>query len=39
MKDVELKMIERATALLQSGVFGIFGDTGSGKSTILDASI
>ena len=23
--------------LLQGGVFGIFGDTGSGKSTILDA--
>ncbi len=24
------------TELLQSGIFGIFGDTGSGKSTILD---
>lgn len=24
-------------SLLQSGVFGIFGDTGSGKSTILDS--
>lgn len=25
------------TPLLQSGIFGIFGETGSGKSTILDA--
>jgi len=25
------------TKLLQGGVFGIFGDTGSGKSTILDS--
>lgn len=25
------------TALLKSGLFGIFGPTGSGKSTILDA--
>ena len=25
------------TKLLKGGVFGIFGDTGSGKSTILDA--
>ncbi len=25
--------------LLQSGIFGIFGDTGSGKSTILDSII
>lgn len=25
------------TAVLQEGIFGIFGNTGSGKSTILDA--
>ena len=24
-------------ALLDYGIFGIFGDTGSGKSTVLDA--
>ena len=47
MKPVKLEFCglnsfsERASIdfepLLQSGIFGIFGETGSGKSTILDA--
>ena len=27
------------SALLSGGIFGIFGDTGSGKTTILDSMI
>ena len=37
LNSVSERAVIDVAPLLQSGIFGIFGETGSGKSTILDA--